>query len=135
MKITKEIMEAAAPHLDNAERHIETLQYFVRNKDRLTLDARVPIYFAELIREMSALQQLFYNEQEFHELYYRTIATVSKDREYRLHTTKDNEGKQYFQIEGLLPLEQVQRHMLLTGGVNEATVEVPRSEYSREGAD
>lgn len=132
MEITKATMEAAAPHLYEAGRHIDTLRYFVRNKDRLSLDSRVPMYFQALVKEVCELQKLFYNEQEFHELFYKTIAEMSKDRVYEIHTTKDNDGKQYFNYEGLLPLDMVQAHMLLTGGSHERTVEVPRSEFHRQ---
>lgn len=136
MHITKEIMMDAASHLLEAERQIETMKYFVANKDRLSLDGRIPVAFSKLVYAVSALQQLFYNEEELHELFYKTIAEVSKDREYKIHTTKDNEGKQYFDFQGLLPLDTVKVHMILTGENNAPTIEVPKAAYSRtEPAD
>jgi homoaconitase/3-isopropylmalate dehydratase large subunit len=131
VNITKDIMMDAAPHIMAAERHLEALRYFVVNKDRLSLDARVPMYLNMLIREISAMQQMFYDQQEFFELFARTLAEVSKDREYHFAVTKDNDGKMYFDTHGLLPLEQVQRHMLLTGGIYDATITVSGPEYTR----
>jgi hypothetical protein len=132
VEITKEIMEQALPHIEQAERQLEALRYFVKNKDRLSLDVRVPMYFNRLVRAVSAMQGLFYNEEEFGELYARTLAEVSKDREYHFCTTKDSDGNVFFDTHGLLPLEQVQSHMLLTGGVNEATVTVSGEKFSRD---
>lgn len=132
VNITKDMMMDALPHLMAAERHLEALRFFVVNKDRLSLDARVPMYLNHLVREVSALQQMFYDNEEFTELYARTLAEVSKDREYHFALTKDNDGKFYFDTHGLLPLEQVQRHMLLTGGINDATITVSGPEYSRK---
>src|SRR4029079_14623734 len=82
VEITKATMEEALPHIMAAERQLETLRFFVANKDRLSLDARGPVYFNHLVRAVSAMQQLFYDREEFSELYARTLAEVSKDREY-----------------------------------------------------
>ena len=131
MEITKEIMQQSLTHIMDAERQLETLRFYVVNKDRLSLDGRVPACFNRLVRAVSAMQQLFYNDDEMVELFSRTIAEVSKDREYHFTTTKDHDGNTYFDIHGLLPLEQVQSHMLLTGGIYEATITVQGSEYAR----
>ena len=131
MEITKKTMEDALPYIMAAERQLETLRFFVANKDRLSLDARVPVYFNRLVHAVSAMQQLFYDKEEFSELYARTLAEVSKDREYHFAITKDHDGNIYFDTHGLLPLEQVQHHMLLTGGINDATITVSGPEYTR----
>jgi len=131
VNITKDMMMDAAPHIMAAERHLEALRYFIVNRDRLSLDARVPMYLNMLVREVSALQQMFYDQQEFSELYARTLAEVSKERGYHFAITKDNDGKMYFDTHGLLPLEMVQRHMLLTGGINDATITVSGPDYTR----
>ena len=125
-------MERALPHILAAERQLEMLRYYVTNKDRLSLDARVPMCFNRVIHSLSALQRMFYDEEEFQELYAATIAEVSKDREYNLFYTKDNDGNMYFDTHALLPLEKVQEHMLLTGGVNEATISISDKEFDRD---
>jgi len=132
MEITKATMENALPHIEAAERQLEILKYFVTNKDRLSLDIRVPVYFNNLVRAVVKMQELFYDQQEFVELFAQTVGEVSKDREYHFTTTKDHDGNIYFDIHGLLPLEKVQSHMLLTGGVNEATVTVSGSSFTRD---
>lgn len=135
MQITKEIMNEAAPHLYDAERQIETLQYFVRNRDRLSLDARVPFCLKRLVTAVAELQRLFYDKEEMTELFATTLAEVSKDREYHFHETADKDGNILFDVHALLPLEMVQQHMLLTGGKDETVITVSEPEYARTGED
>jgi hypothetical protein len=132
MEISKATMENALPHIEAAERQLEALRFFVANKDRLSLDVRVPLYFNNLVRAVAKMQELFYDDQEFVEMMAQTIAEISKDREYHFTTTKDHDGNIYFDVHGLLPLEKVQSHMLLTGGINEATLTVQGSSFTRD---
>ena len=131
MEITKEAMREALPHIQEARRHLDTLEFFVSNKDRLSLDIRVPAYFNKLVRSLSELQKLFFDDTDIEELFARTLAEISKDRVYQFDITKDYDGKAFFDVHGLLPLDKVQACMLLTGGEDEATITVSRSDFTR----
>ena len=132
MEITKETMMEALPFIQEARRHLDTLEFFVANKDRLSLDVRVPAYYSKLVYSISELQKLFFDHTGIEELFARTLAEVSKDRVYQFDITKDHDGNIYFDVHGLLPLERVQAYMLLTGGEDEAaTITVSGPDFTR----
>lgn len=113
--LEKSNMREALPHIERAHRCLEMLAHFAENKERLSLQKRVPTYYNELVESVIALQSILLTDIEYTTRVGHGIATVSQKREYSYNVTLNNDGAVFYSLEAMLPLREMKKNVLFSG--------------------
>jgi hypothetical protein len=116
--VDKAHMREAAPHIERAHRCLDMLGWLAVNKDKLSLDKRVPNYFNILIDEILTLQDILLTDNEYTERVAFGLEYVSRTRELAYSVTRNNDGETFYSIDGMLPHKEMKRNVLFSGRVH-----------------
>jgi hypothetical protein len=104
-------LDKAEAHITTAIRRLEMMQWFLRNK-KLAAHKHVPLYFNSVRNDLIAIQNALLSDDEYTENVAQGLARINKKREYQYDVTADKEGKLYYSVNAILPLDEMKKNVL-----------------------
>jgi hypothetical protein len=110
--------KAAEAHIIAATRRLDMMLWFVRNGKTKKLSVRKHIlpYFDLIKDDLIAIQTELYTDDEYTESVAKGLARVSHTREYHYSVTSDNDGRIFYNVDAMLPLNEMKQNVLFARG-------------------